>query len=160
MIDELIDWMVGCPINEWIDWLIEWLNDWLIDWLIDGFIDWWVDWLNGQLSDKWIDWLIDWTIELCMEWCMNTKLGRLMELNQANNFYFRGLLFTSHWLNLQHWTGIYIAVYGNFQGLFYYFWGLFFAFRGQNRPEPPCNFFPDLNNAELHVDVKIMLIIC
>ena len=32
-------------------------------------------------------------------------------------FLFRGLLFTSHWLNLQHWTGFYIAVYGNFQGL-------------------------------------------
>ena len=23
-----------------------------------------------------------------------------------------------------------------------YFWGLFFAFRGRNRPEPRCNFFP------------------
>ena len=49
--------------------------------------------------------------------------------------YFQGLLFTSHWLNLQHWTGFYIAVYGDFQGLF-------FAFRGRNRPEPPCIFPP------------------
>ena len=57
-------------------------------------------------------------------------------------FYFRGLLLTSHWLNLQHWTGFYIAVYGNFQGLFLDFRGLFFAFRGRNRPEPPCNLFP------------------
>ena len=28
-----------------------------------------------------------------------------------------------------------------FRGSFY-FWGLFFAFRGQNRPEPPCIFSP------------------
>ena len=48
--------------------------------------------------------------------------------------FFQGLLFTSHWLNLQHWTCIYIAVYGNFQGLS-------FAFRGQNRPEPRVIFF-------------------
>ena len=54
---------------------------------------------------------------------------------QKLNFYFGGLLFTSHWINLQHWTGFHIAVYGNFQGLF-------FAFRGRNRPEPPCNFSP------------------
>ena len=60
-----------------------------------------------------------------------------------------GLLFTSHWLNLQHWTGFYIAVYGNYQGLFFYFQGLFyfrrlffFAFRRQNRPEPLCIFPP------------------
>ena len=26
------------------------------------------------------------------------------------NFYFRGLLFTSHWLTLQHWTGFYIEI--------------------------------------------------
>ena len=55
-------------------------------------------------------------------------------------FKIRGLLFTSHWLNLQHWTGFYIAVYGNFQGLFFGFRGLFFALRGRNRLEPPCNF--------------------
>ena len=63
---------------------------------------------------------------------------------QANFFFFLGggVLFTSHWLNLQHWTGFYIAVYGNFQGLFFYFRGLFFALRGRNRPEPPCNFSP------------------
>ena len=63
--------------------------------------------------------------------------------HQAKNikFYFEGLLFTSHWLNLQHWTGFYIAVYGNFQGLFFIFEGSFFgAFRGRNRPEPPCIF--------------------
>ena len=36
-------------------------------------------------------------------------------------FFFRGLLFTSHWLNLQHWTGFYIAVYGNFQGALFWF---------------------------------------
>ena len=63
---------------------------------------------------------------------------------QKLHFYFRGLLFISHWLNLQHWTGFYIAVYGNFQGLFFFFEGLFFAFRGQNHPEPPCNFSPAL----------------
>ena len=50
-------------------------------------------------------------------------------------FYFGGLLFTSHWLNLQHWTCFYIAVYGSFQGLFFDFQGLFFALRGRNRPE-------------------------
>ena len=62
---------------------------------------------------------------------------------QKWNFYFRGLLFTSHWLNLQHWTGFYIAVYGDFQGLFFFsFRGLFYAFRGWNRPEQPCTFFP------------------
>ena len=59
-------------------------------------------------------------------------------------FFFRGLLFTSHWLNLQHWTGFYIAVYGNFQGLF-------FAFRGRNRPEPPCNFFPGGGGGHNHL---------
>ena len=64
---------------------------------------------------------------------------------QKFNFYFRGLLFTSHWLNLQHWTSVYIAVCGNFQGLFFYFRVLFFfAFRERNRPEPPCNFFPGI----------------
>ena len=69
------------------------------------------------------------------------------------NFYFRGLLFTSHWLNLQYfyWTGFYIAVYGNFQGLFFDFRGLFFAFRGRNRPEPPCIFF----SARLRVRVLL-----
>ena len=49
---------------------------------------------------------------------------------------------------------------GNFQGLFFYFRGLFFAFRGQNRPEPPCNFFPALQNckfkgATFHNTLKI-----
>ena len=55
-------------------------------------------------------------------------------------FYFRGLLFTSYWLNLQYWTRFYIAVYGKFQGLFFDFRGLFFAFRGQNCLEPHVNF--------------------
>ena len=62
---------------------------------------------------------------------------------------FRGLLFTSHWLNLQHWTGFYIAVNGNFQGLFFLFSrarffsevkGLFFAFRRWNRTGAPAYF--------------------
>ena len=58
------------------------------------------------------------------------------------NLYLRGLLFTySHWLNLQHLKGFYIAVYGDFQGLFFDFRGLFFAFRGRNCPEPSCIFF-------------------
>ena len=35
-----------------------------------------------------------------------------------------------------------IAVYGNFQGSFLILRGLFFAFRGQNRPEPRVIFFP------------------
>ena len=29
-----------------------------------------------------------------------------------------------------------------FSGALLGFWGLLFAFRGRNRPEPPCNFFP------------------
>ena len=64
------------------------------------------------------------------------------DAGQKSNFYFWGLFFTSHWLSLQHWTDFYIAVYDNFQGLFFDFRGLSFAFRGQNRPELPCNFFP------------------
>ena len=55
-------------------------------------------------------------------------------------FFLGGLLFTSHWPNLQHWTGFYIAVYGNFQGLFFDIRGLLLAFRGWNRPEPPWIF--------------------
>ena len=76
---------------------------------------------------------------------------------QKLNFYFRGLVFTSHWLNLQHWTGFYIAVYGNFQELFFYIWGLFFAFRGQNRPEPLCNFFREV---DLIQDLWIESLVC
>ena len=41
---------------------------------------------------------------------------------------------TPHWLNLQHWTDFYIAVYGNLQRLFFHFLRLFFAFWGWNRP--------------------------
>ena len=70
------------------------------------------------------------------------------------NFYFGGLLFTSHWLNLQHWRGFYIAVCGNFQGLFFDFRGLLFAFRGRNRPEPPCNFFADVHTSNTIVILK------
>ena len=86
-----------------------------------------------------------WTF--CMFFCTWRSLSSRPLLwkfssGQKLNFYFRGLLFTSHWLNLQHWTGFYIAVYGNFQGLFFDFRGFFCAFRGQNRPEPPCNFSP------------------
>ena len=44
--------------------------------------------------------------------------------------FFRGLLFTSQWLNLQHWTVFYIAVYGNFQGLFYLFLSVLFCISG------------------------------
>ena len=69
----------------------------------------------------------------------------LLSIQQAKNifFYFGGLLFTSKWLNRQHWTGFIIAVYGNFQpGLFFDFWGLFFVFWGRNGPESLCNFFP------------------
>ena len=64
-------------------------------------------------------------------------LKEFIEVSAGQNLtlYFRGLLFTSQWLNLQHWTGFYIAVYGNFQGLF-------FAFLGWNRSKPRCNFFP------------------
>ena len=67
------------------------------------------------------------------------RLSLIKSVHQAKNknFNFRGLLFTSHWLNLQHWTGFYIAVYGDFQGLFFFFEGSFFAFRGRFRPEPP-----------------------
>ena len=56
---------------------------------------------------------------------------------QKLNFYFRGLLFTSHWLNLQHWTGVYIAVCGNFQGLLFYFRGLFFLHFGSEIARSP-----------------------
>ena len=45
------------------------------------------------------------------------------------NFLFGGLLFTSHWLNLPHWTGFYIAVYGKFSGA--------------KSPRAPVYFFPD-----------------
>ena len=63
-----------------------------------------------------------------------TRTSWLSNYNQIQaNFFFRGLLFTSHWLNLQHWTGFYIAVYGDFQGLFLDFRGLF-AFWGRNCP--------------------------
>ena len=58
-------------------------------------------------------------------------------------FLFSGLLFTSHWLNLQHWTGFYHCSLWRFSwSSFFYFWGLlFFAYRGRNRPEPLI-FFP------------------
>ena len=59
---------------------------------------------------------------------------------QKFNFYFRGLLFTSHWLNLQHWTGFYIAVYGNFQGLFFIFEGSFLHFGGEIAQSPSVIF--------------------
>ena len=52
------------------------------------------------------------------------------------NIYFGGLLFTSHWLNLQHWTSFYIAVYGNFQGLFFIFEGSFLHFGGEIARSP------------------------
>ena len=62
---------------------------------------------------------------------------------QKFNFNFRGLLFTSYWLNLQHWTGFYIAVYGDFQGLFFFFFrGLFFAFWGGKIAQSPRGIFP------------------
>ena len=66
-----------------------------------------------------------------------------MTMTQAKNliFYFWGPLFTSHWLNLQHWTGFYIAVYGNFQGLFFIFEGSFLPF-GDEIAQSPCAFFP------------------
>ena len=62
---------------------------------------------------------------------------------QKLNLYFLGLLLTSHWLNLQHWTGFYIAVYGNFQGLFFIFEGSFFlCITGAKSFGAPVQFFP------------------
>ena len=58
------------------------------------------------------------------------------QLGQKLNVYFRGLLFTSHWLNLQHWTGFYIAVYDNFQGLFFIFEGSFLHYGSEIARSP------------------------
>ena len=79
---------------------------------------------------------------------------------QAKNliFIFGGLLFTSRWLNLQHWTGFYIAVYGDFEGLFFDFRGLFFAFRGRNRPEPPC-IFPLIKSKHVFTQSGVLTLI-
>ena len=79
-----------------------------------GFIRWNILWGKEQYS----------CIHYILYTCTCTS-------GQKLNFYFRGLLFTSHWLNLQHWTGFFIAVYGNFQGLFFDFRGLFLHFGGK-----------------------------
>ena len=44
--------------------------------------------------------------------------------------FFRGLLFTAHWLNLQHWTGCYITLQSMsiFRGSFFIFEGSFLHF--------------------------------
>ena len=65
----------------------------------------------------------------------------MLQPGQKLNFHFRGLLFTSHWLNLQHWTGFYIAVYGNFQGLLFIFEGSFLHFGGKIARSPRVLFF-------------------
>ena len=52
------------------------------------------------------------------------------------------ILFTSHWLNLQHWTGFYIAVYGNFQRLYFFFEGSFFLHYGGEIARSPRVIFP------------------
>ena len=46
------------------------------------------------------------------------------------------VLFTSDCLNLQYWISFYIAVYGNFQGLFSDFPGLFFCISGEIARSP------------------------
>ena len=57
-------------------------------------------------------------------------------VGQKLKFYFGGLLFTSHWLNLQQWTSFYIAVYGDFSGApFFFFQGV--EQMGQGPPPPP-----------------------
>ena len=89
---------------------------------------------------KFHDFVFDHPAKAPWQTVYRTPAGTLRS-GQKSMFYFRGLLFTSHWLNLQHWAGFYIAVYGNFQGLFFDFQGLFLAFRGWNHPEPRV-FFP------------------
>ena len=47
-----------------------------------------------------------------------------------------------------------------FSGALFYFLGLFLAFRGQNRPEPPCNFFLWLfPPKQLHLPSEMILIL-
>ena len=42
--------------------------------------------------------------------------------------------------------------------LFFLFRGLFFAFRGRNRPEPPCNFFPGAHTVRMTaLDIQVSL---
>ena len=65
----------------------------------------------------------------------------IIHTRQKLYVYFRGPLFTPPWLNLQHWTGFHIAVYGNFQGLFFIFQGSFLHFGGKIA-RSSCVFFP------------------
>ena len=77
---------------------------------------------------------------------VRTRLWLLFDLpaGQKLKFYLQELHFTSHRLNLQHWTGFYIAVYGNFQGLFFIFEGSFLHFGGKIA-RSPCVIFPCLS---------------
>ena len=43
-------------------------------------------------------------------------------------------------IKLQNWISFYITVYGSFQGFYFDFPGLFFAFRGVKSSRAPCNF--------------------
>ena len=67
-------------------------------------------------------------------------------------------------VNLQHWTGFYITftVYGNFQGLFFFFFGgLSFAFRGWIARSPmyffPCSYMYVSCEIQFFFLVKILL---
>ena len=81
--------------------------------------------------------------DTCMPKAQAQNNQLAMQPGQKLNFYFRGLLFTSHWLNLQYWTGFYISVYGNFQGLFFIFEGSSsFLHFGGDIARSPCVIFP------------------
>ena len=89
-------------------------------------------------------------------WCVHHVINTQMQTQytypgQKFNFYFRGLFYTSHWLNLQHWTGFYIAVYGDFQGRFFFiFEGSFLHFGGEIARSPHV-FFSCTYHTHTHI---------
>ena len=74
--------------------------------------------------------------------CMISKY--IYTSGQKFYFYFGGLLFTSHWLNLQHWTGFYkLQSMAIFRGSFFFF-RAFFCISGAKLPGAPCYYFPGI----------------
>ena len=85
--------------------------------------------------------------ELLPFWCITVDVAAsgiqslpscITSSGEKINFYLRGLLLTKS-ATLNRLLHCCLCLYGDFQRLLD-FWGLFFAFRGWNCPEPPCIF--------------------